>query len=66
MIIIDHQGVYFSVYGQLDTILVSEDQSISRGTTVAKVGSGDNAVLYFEIRQYNVPENPKLWLKEKK
>jgi len=66
IIIIDHKGVYFSVYGQLDTILVSEDQSISRGTTVAKVGSGDNAVLYFEIRQYNVPENPKLWLKEKK
>lgn len=65
MIIIDHQGVFFSVYGQLDKILVSEDQSVSRGTTVAKVGSGDSAVLYFEIRQYNVPENPKLWLEER-
>lgn len=65
MIIIDHKGVFFSVYGQLDTILASEGQNVSRGENVAKAGAGDNAVLYFEIRQYNVPENPVLWLEER-
>ncbi|MGE4384768.1 MAG: murein hydrolase activator EnvC [Endomicrobiaceae bacterium] len=65
MIIIDHKGVFFSVYGQLNKILVSEGQNVSRGENVAKTGAGNNAVLYFEIRQYNVPENPVLWLKER-
>ena len=65
MIIIDHKGVFFSVYGELGNILVSEGQAVSRGANIAKLGSGDNSVLYFEIRQYNVPENPVLWLEEK-
>ncbi len=66
MIIVDHKGIFFSVYGQLDKILVKEDQKVARQQEVAKVGKGDDSILYFEIRQYNVPENPLLWLKEKK
>ncbi|WP_372518729.1 murein hydrolase activator EnvC family protein [Candidatus Ruminimicrobiellum ovillum] len=66
MIIVDHKGIFFSVYGQLDKISVKEDQKIVRQQEVAKVGKGDESILYFEIRQYNVPENPLLWLKEKK
>ncbi|MDD5021193.1 MAG: peptidoglycan DD-metalloendopeptidase family protein [Endomicrobiaceae bacterium] len=65
MIIIDHKGEFFSVYAQLSEILVKEEQSVSRGSAIAKVGKGDSAVLYFEIRQSNIPENPRLWLKEK-
>ena len=66
MIIVDHKGVFFSVYGQLDKISVKEEQKVVRQQEVAKVGKGDESILYFEIRQYNVPENPLLWLKEKK
>jgi len=66
MIIIDHKGIFFSVYSQLDKILVKENQKVIRQQNIAIVGSGDNSVCYFEIRQYNVPEDPLLWLKEKK
>lgn len=65
MIIIDHKGEFFSVYAQLSVILVKEEESVSRGTPIAKMSEGDSSVLYFEIRQSNIPENPRLWLKEK-
>ncbi len=66
MIILDHKGVFFSFYCQLDKFLVKENQKVVRQQEIAKVGKGDNSVLYFEIRQENVPENPLLWLKERK
>lgn len=66
MVIVDHKGIFFSVYGQLDKISVKEDQKVLRQQEIAKLGKGENSILYFEIRQYNVPENPLLWLKEKK
>ena len=65
MVIVDHKGIFFSVYGQLNNISVKEDQKVVRQEQIARVGSGENSVLYFEIRQYNVPEDPLLWLKEK-
>ncbi|MCL2335630.1 MAG: peptidoglycan DD-metalloendopeptidase family protein [Endomicrobia bacterium] len=63
VVIIDHKDSYFTVYGQLDQILVKEDQKVSKNTAIAKLGSADNSVLYFEIRQNNVPDDPLLWLK---
>ncbi len=65
MIIIDHKGEFFSVYAQLSVILVKEEETVSRGSQIAKTGEGDASVLYFEIRQSNIPEDPRLWLKEK-
>jgi len=65
MIIIDHKGEFFSVYAQLSEILVKEEDTVARGMTIAKTGEGDSSVLYFEIRQGNIPEDPRLWLKEK-
>ena len=66
MIIIDHKGNFFSFYCQVDKILVKENQKVTRQQELAKLGSGDKSVLYFEIRQNNDPENPLLWLKERK
>ena len=66
MIILDHKGVFFSFYCQLNKFLVKENQKVSRQQEIAKVGSGENSILYFEIRQANIPENPLLWLKERK
>lgn len=66
MVIIDHKGNFFSFYCQLDKISVKENQKVTRQQDIAKLGSGENSVLYFEIRQNNDPENPLLWLKERK
>lgn len=66
MIILDHKGVFFSFYCQLNKFLVKENQIVSRQQEIAKVGSGENSILYFEIRQANISENPLLWLKERK
>ncbi len=66
MIILDHKGVFFSFYCQLDKFLVKENQKVVKQQEIAKVGKGENSVLYFEIRQANIPENPLLWLKERK
>jgi septal ring factor EnvC (AmiA/AmiB activator) len=65
VVIIDHKDAYFSVYGQLASILVSDDQRVSKGTDIARLGKGTDAVLYFEIRRDNAPDNPILWLKER-
>ncbi|MDR3049931.1 MAG: peptidoglycan DD-metalloendopeptidase family protein [Elusimicrobiota bacterium] len=62
VVIIDHNG-FFAVYGQLSKIFVRDNQSVKRGDTVGQLGSGNNSVLYFEIRRDNVPDNPMLWFK---
>jgi len=63
VVIIDHKDAYFSVYGQLSKILVVEDQKVSKGSEIARLGKGEESVLYFEIRQDSVVDNPLLWLK---
>jgi septal ring factor EnvC (AmiA/AmiB activator) len=63
VVIIDHKNSTFSVYGFLDNIYVKEDQKISTGTVIALLGSGKSSILYFEIRQNNIPDDPLLWLK---
>ncbi|GHT41193.1 peptidase M23 [Endomicrobiia bacterium] len=66
IVVIDHKNSIFSVYGLLDSILVKEDQKISKGDVIANIGEGKkNNCLYFEIRQNNVPDNPILWLQQK-
>jgi len=63
VVIVDHDDSTFSVYGQLGQILVTENQTVLRGSVIARLGAGDDSVLYFEIRQDNIPDNPVLWLK---
>ena len=65
MLIIDHKGSFYSVYGQLDKILVNENQVVAKGANIAKLASSGDAVLYFEIRQNNIADDPLLWLKPK-
>jgi septal ring factor EnvC (AmiA/AmiB activator) len=63
VIIIGHKNSTFSVYGLLNKIYVKEGQKVSKETVIADIGSGKDAVLYLEIRQNNIPDNPILWLK---
>jgi septal ring factor EnvC (AmiA/AmiB activator) len=63
VVIIDHDDDNtFSIYGLLNTIYVKEDQKVAQKSVIANVARGKDAVLYFEIRQNNVPDNPLLWL----
>jgi len=62
IVIIEHKDAYFSVYGQLSEILVKDDQKIAKGSDIARLGKGEDSVLYFEIRVNNAPDNPTLWL----
>jgi septal ring factor EnvC (AmiA/AmiB activator) len=65
MVIVDHKGVYFSLYSQLNNITVKDNQQVTKQQRIATLGSGEDSVLYFEIRQFNVSEDPLLWLKKK-
>lgn len=65
VVIVDHKNSYFAVYGHLDEILVKEEQRVSRGTVIARLGQDSDSILYFEIRQNNAADNPLLWLIKK-
>ncbi|MDR0956278.1 MAG: peptidoglycan DD-metalloendopeptidase family protein [Endomicrobium sp.] len=65
VIIIDHKNSVFSVYGFLNRIFVKEEQKVLKNFIIAELGSGKNSVLYFEISENDVPDNPILWLQEK-
>ena len=66
VVIIDHRNSSFTVYGQLDQILVKEDHRVLKGTVLGKLGKGEDSVLYFEVRQNNNPDDPLLWLEKGK
>jgi septal ring factor EnvC (AmiA/AmiB activator) len=63
IVIIDHGGLVFSIYGFLNHVFVSEEQKVLRDLVIANLGKGESRILYFEIRYNNVPDDPLLWLK---
>lgn len=63
MIILDHGGGFYSIYGQVGEIAVDEGQRVSEGDVVGRVSGPGQPVLYFEVRSDNQPEDPMLWLK---
>ncbi|MDR1104600.1 MAG: peptidoglycan DD-metalloendopeptidase family protein, partial [Endomicrobium sp.] len=65
VVIIDHKNATFSVYGFLNKIYAKEGQKVSKETIIADIGSEKDAVLYLEIRQNNIPDDPLLWLRGK-
>lgn len=65
VVIIDHKNATFSVYGFLNKIYVKEGQKVSKEEIIADIGREKDAVLYLEIRQNNIPDDPLLWLRSK-
>jgi septal ring factor EnvC (AmiA/AmiB activator) len=65
LVIVDHGHENFSLYGHLDTVLVTRGDSIERQRQVGTVGRtpvGQPAV-YFELRIDGRPVDPLQWLK---
>ncbi len=65
IIIIEHEGGYFSLYGHNDSVDLAGGEAVRMGQTIAKAGSTggyEQAGVYFEIRKGTQPVNPKLWL----
>jgi lipoprotein NlpD len=60
LLIIKHNEVYLSAYGHNDRLLVSEDEVVKAGQTIAEKGSSgtDTVKLHFEIRKEGKPVDP--------
>ena len=65
MVIVDHGGAAFTVYGHLLDASVKVGTNVSRGTPLGRVGAAPSggAGLYFEVRIDGRPVNPLEWLK---
>ena len=63
MVIIDHGGGFYSVYGSLGDISVSDGAQVKAGGVIGELSSGDDPVLYFEVRADGKVQDPLLWLK---
>lgn len=66
LLIIDHGGGYWSLYGRNQSVLSKPGTLVSAGETIATVGNSGGQgepALYFEIRQNGQPSDPSHWCK---
>ena len=66
LVILDHGGEYFTLYGHAAEIRVTEGDDVRQGQalgTVGDTGSLDGARLYFEVRHQGKPVDPLPWLR---
>lgn len=59
VVIVEHPGQYYTLYGQLGSVAVDLGKLIGQGEVV---GRTNGEPLYFEIRNKNVAINPLQWL----
>lgn len=64
LIILKHNNIYLSAYAHNKTLLVKEDQSVSRGQKIAEMGNSDadRVKLHFEVRKQGKPVDPAKYL----
>ena len=51
IVVIKHENNLLTVYANIDNISVEKGVSVSRGTSIGKVGKGDPSYLHFEVRK---------------
>lgn len=67
LVIIDHGSSYYTVYGNMDALLVGTGKKIRQGDTLGNVVVDEalgGAYLYFELRKKEQALNPDLWFKK--
>jgi lipoprotein NlpD len=64
LIILKHNNTYLTAYAHNQTLLVKEDQSVSKGQKIAEMGNSDadRVKLHFEIRRQGKPVDPLKYL----
>lgn len=65
-VILDHGDHYYSVYSHLGQLSVGQGDQIKQQQRIALSGDIDSnqiTGLYFEIRHFSEPSDPKLWVK---
>lgn len=64
MVLVEHPGDWYSVYGQLGGCKVDKGQSIKKGDALGEAGLSDAGwpTMYFELRFYGKPVDPQPWL----
>lgn len=62
LVILDHGGRHYSLYGHLAELAVRIGDKVETGQALGKVGP--EADLYFEVRFQEQPEDPLEWLKK--
>ncbi len=67
LVIVDHGAKTFSLYGDLQEMLVKRDARIDRGQVIGRVGltPAGAAGLYFELRVDGRPVDPLQWLRKR-
>jgi septal ring factor EnvC (AmiA/AmiB activator) len=65
LVIVDHGGNAYTLYGHLAAVLVKAGQRVRRGDVVGEVGTAPTgeAALYFELRVDGRPVDPLQWLR---
>ncbi|MCC7127023.1 MAG: peptidoglycan DD-metalloendopeptidase family protein [Acidobacteria bacterium] len=65
LIILDHGGGAFTMYGHLASTNLTQGQRVPRGTTIGTVGlaPAGSSALYFEVRIDGRPADPLEWLR---
>lgn len=65
LVIVDHGGLAFSLYGYLGTLSVAKGAVVAPGQAVGTAGRGPagNSAVYFELRIDGKPVDPIQWLK---
>jgi len=68
MVIVEHGGGDYSIYGSLSQAAVRTGQTITKGQSIGGVGVSDPEMpphLHFEIRQGSLPIDPATWLRRR-
>jgi len=60
LVILKHNNTYLTAYAHNQTLLVKEDQNVTKGQRIAEMGStdADRVKLHFEIRKQGKPVDP--------
>jgi lipoprotein NlpD len=64
LVIIKHNETFLSAYAHNQTLLVKEDQTVTKGQKIAEMGQSDadKVKLHFEIRRQGKPVDPAQYL----